>query len=171
MQVPGSTTYCLALYYMINFPVERVPLLERFVKGDDAFRNSRFKLIPYISKVWICPLYLTFEFWFVVSWIYRQSTLLISFSFCSISYLFVVLIGLLASEAKCGEKSLLDWSSIGYKLFWREKLLGGKKSYLNNKIFNAVRSLDYAYLLCHFLYMDLGHLDKKVLDFIWSYLK
>ncbi|GJM84822.1 hypothetical protein PR202_ga00531 [Eleusine coracana subsp. coracana] len=29
---------------------EKVPLLERFVNGDDAFRNSRFKLIPYISK-------------------------------------------------------------------------------------------------------------------------
>ncbi|GJN09095.1 hypothetical protein PR202_ga27070 [Eleusine coracana subsp. coracana] len=30
--------------------LEKVPLLERFVNGDDAFRNSRFKLIPYISK-------------------------------------------------------------------------------------------------------------------------
>lgn len=50
-QVPGSTTYSLALYYMMNTRLEDSPLLESFVKGDDAFRNSRFKLIPYISKV------------------------------------------------------------------------------------------------------------------------
>lgn len=50
-QVPGSTTYSLALYYMMNTPLEDVPLLESFVKGDDSYRNSRFKLIPYISKV------------------------------------------------------------------------------------------------------------------------
>ncbi|KAK6936057.1 Protein ENHANCED DISEASE RESISTANCE 2, C-terminal [Dillenia turbinata] len=50
VQVPGSTTYNLALYYMMSTPLEDVPLLESFVKGDDAFRNSRFKLIPYISK-------------------------------------------------------------------------------------------------------------------------
>lgn len=50
IQVPGSTTYSLALYYMMNTSVEDAPLLECFIKGDDAFRNSRFKLIPYISK-------------------------------------------------------------------------------------------------------------------------
>ncbi|CAJ1955939.1 unnamed protein product [Sphenostylis stenocarpa] len=50
IQVPGSTTYSLALYYVMNTPVEDAPLLESFIKGDDAFRNSRFKLIPYISK-------------------------------------------------------------------------------------------------------------------------
>lgn len=50
-QVPGSTTYSLALYYMMTTPLEDAPLLESFVKGDDTYRNSRFKLIPYISKV------------------------------------------------------------------------------------------------------------------------
>eukprot|EP01018_Ginkgo_biloba_P002076 Gb_38419 [translate_table: standard] len=50
IQVPGSTTYSLALYYMMDCPVEGFPLLDKFVKGDDSFRNSRFKLIPYISK-------------------------------------------------------------------------------------------------------------------------
>lgn len=50
-QVPGSTTYSLALYYMMTTPVKEAPLLESFIKGDDAYRNSRFKLIPYISKV------------------------------------------------------------------------------------------------------------------------
>ncbi|KAA8539305.1 hypothetical protein F0562_025997 [Nyssa sinensis] len=50
IQVPGTTPYSLALYYMMKTPLEESPLLERFVNGDDAFRNSRFKLIPYISK-------------------------------------------------------------------------------------------------------------------------
>lgn len=50
-QVPGTTTYNLSLYYMMRAPLEENPLLHRFVNGDDAFRNSRFKLIPYISKV------------------------------------------------------------------------------------------------------------------------
>ncbi|KAL9258302.1 ENHANCED DISEASE RESISTANCE 2-like protein [Drosera capensis] len=50
IQVPGSTTYSLAFYYMTTTPLENSPLLERFVNGDDAYRNSRFKLIPYISK-------------------------------------------------------------------------------------------------------------------------
>ncbi|XP_021912402.1 protein ENHANCED DISEASE RESISTANCE 2-like isoform X2 [Carica papaya] len=50
IQVPGLTTYSLALYYMMNTPLEDSPLLESFVNGDDAYRNSRFKLIPYISK-------------------------------------------------------------------------------------------------------------------------
>ncbi|PIA29112.1 hypothetical protein AQUCO_06200006v1 [Aquilegia coerulea] len=50
IQVPGPTTYNLALYYMMDTPVEDNPLLDSFVNGDDGFRNSRFKLIPYISK-------------------------------------------------------------------------------------------------------------------------
>ncbi|KAK9128059.1 hypothetical protein Syun_016856 [Stephania yunnanensis] len=50
IQVPGSTTYNLALYYMMTTPLENSPLLENFVNGDDSFRNSRFKLIPYISQ-------------------------------------------------------------------------------------------------------------------------
>ncbi|KAJ0021532.1 hypothetical protein Pint_32153 [Pistacia integerrima] len=50
IQVPGSTSYSLALYYMMTTPVKDSPLLESFIKGDDTYRNSRFKLIPYISK-------------------------------------------------------------------------------------------------------------------------
>jgi len=50
IQVPGSTMYTLALYYMMKTPLEDNSLLHAFVNGDDAFRNSRFKLIPYISK-------------------------------------------------------------------------------------------------------------------------
>ncbi|KAK3011600.1 hypothetical protein RJ639_011435 [Escallonia herrerae] len=50
IQVPGTTTYSLAIYYMMKTPLKEAPLLERFVNEDDAYRNSRFKLIPYISK-------------------------------------------------------------------------------------------------------------------------
>ncbi|EPS61698.1 hypothetical protein M569_13096, partial [Genlisea aurea] len=50
IQIPGSTTYSLAAYYMMRTPLEETPLLQSFVNGDDAYRNSRFKLIPYISK-------------------------------------------------------------------------------------------------------------------------
>ncbi|XP_057798953.1 protein ENHANCED DISEASE RESISTANCE 2-like isoform X2 [Salvia miltiorrhiza] len=50
IQVPGTTTCSLALYYMLKTPLKETPLLERFIDGDDAFRDSRFKLIPYISK-------------------------------------------------------------------------------------------------------------------------
>lgn len=39
---------------MMSTPLEEAPLLESFVKGDDSYRNSRFKLIPYISKVGEC---------------------------------------------------------------------------------------------------------------------
>ncbi|KAL8090418.1 protein ENHANCED DISEASE RESISTANCE 2-like [Apium graveolens] len=50
IQVPGTPMYSLAFYYMMSTPLEECPLLENFVNGDDAYRNSRFKLIPYISK-------------------------------------------------------------------------------------------------------------------------
>ncbi|OVA10121.1 Pleckstrin homology domain [Macleaya cordata] len=50
IQVPGATTYSLVQYYMMTTPVKDNPLLESFINGDDAYRNSRFKLIPYISK-------------------------------------------------------------------------------------------------------------------------
>ncbi|KAL3701866.1 hypothetical protein R1sor_019888 [Riccia sorocarpa] len=50
IQVPGSTTYSLALYYMMNRRLADDPILEKFVNGDDRFRNSRFKLIPHIAK-------------------------------------------------------------------------------------------------------------------------
>ncbi|XP_041997049.1 protein ENHANCED DISEASE RESISTANCE 2-like isoform X2 [Salvia splendens] len=58
IQVPGTTTCTLALYYMLKMPLKETPLLECFIYGDNAFRDSRFKLIPYISKG---------------SWIVRQS--------------------------------------------------------------------------------------------------
>ncbi|CAN1258078.1 Protein ENHANCED DISEASE RESISTANCE 2-like [Linum perenne] len=50
IQVPGVPVYTLALYYMLKTPLEEHPLLNSFVNGDDAYRNSRFKLIPFIPK-------------------------------------------------------------------------------------------------------------------------
>ena len=50
-QIPGSPMNTLAMYYMIKTPLKDHPLLYNFVNGDDAYRNSRFKIIPYISKV------------------------------------------------------------------------------------------------------------------------
>lgn len=49
-QVPGSTHYSMVFYFVTK---ELVPgsLLQRFVDGDDEFRNSRFKLIPSVPKV------------------------------------------------------------------------------------------------------------------------
>ncbi|KAF3487990.1 hypothetical protein F2Q69_00057031 [Brassica cretica] len=57
VQVPGSTHYSMVFYFVTK---ELVPgsLLQRFVDGDDEFRNSRLKLIPLVPKG---------------SWIVRQS--------------------------------------------------------------------------------------------------
>lgn len=51
LQVPGTPTHSLVLYYMVSQPLSRFPLLESFVHEDDRYRNSRFKLIPNIAKV------------------------------------------------------------------------------------------------------------------------
>ncbi|KAF2533902.1 hypothetical protein F2Q70_00032789 [Brassica cretica] len=50
VQVPGSTHYSMVFYFVTK---ELVPgsLLQRFVDGDDEFRNSRLKLIPLVPKV------------------------------------------------------------------------------------------------------------------------
>ncbi|KAJ6327055.1 hypothetical protein OIU78_014022 [Salix suchowensis] len=57
LQVPASTHYSMVFYFVTR---EIVPgsLLQRFVDGDDEFRNSRLKLIPSVPKG---------------SWIVRQS--------------------------------------------------------------------------------------------------
>ncbi|KAH1064654.1 hypothetical protein J1N35_029641 [Gossypium stocksii] len=49
-QIPGTPWYTLAMYYMMKSPLEDHPSLYKFVNGDDAYRNSRFKLIPHISE-------------------------------------------------------------------------------------------------------------------------
>lgn len=82
---------------MMSTPIEEHPLLVSFVNGDDAYRNSRFKLIPYISKVGVKHYYL---FLFAFSPIYSCPNL----GFAKIS-------GLLDSKAECGKESMPYWSS------------------------------------------------------------
>ncbi|GJX34232.1 enhanced disease resistance 2-like protein [Tanacetum coccineum] len=50
LQVPGSTNYSMVFYFVTR---ELVPgsLVQRFVNGDDEFRNSRMKLIPSVPKI------------------------------------------------------------------------------------------------------------------------
>ncbi|CAN6486987.1 unnamed protein product [Victoria cruziana] len=57
LQVPGSTHYSMVFYFVT---AQLIPgsLLQRFVDGDDEFRNTRLKLIPSVPKG---------------SWIVRQS--------------------------------------------------------------------------------------------------
>ncbi|XP_059635352.1 protein ENHANCED DISEASE RESISTANCE 2-like isoform X2 [Cornus florida] len=50
LQVPARPNYNLVLYYAADRPVDKNSLLGKFVDGTDAFRNSRFKLIPSIVE-------------------------------------------------------------------------------------------------------------------------
>lgn len=52
LQVPASTHYSMVFYFVMK---DLVPgsLLQRFVDGDDEFRNSRLKLIPSVPKVYV----------------------------------------------------------------------------------------------------------------------
>jgi hypothetical protein len=50
LQVPGKTHYSLAMHFVADKPIQPGSLLDQFANGDDAFRNSRFKLIPSIVE-------------------------------------------------------------------------------------------------------------------------
>lgn len=58
LQVPGSTHYSMVLYFVAKRSIPAGSLLQRFIDGDDGFRNNRLKLIPSVPKG---------------SWIVRQS--------------------------------------------------------------------------------------------------
>eukprot|EP00250_Pteridium_aquilinum_P010307 c19285_g1_i1 orf=2-2230(-) len=58
LQVPGSTHYSMVLYFVAKRTIPAGSLLQRFIDGDDGFRNNRLKLIPSVPKG---------------SWIVRQS--------------------------------------------------------------------------------------------------
>ncbi|KAH9686953.1 protein ENHANCED DISEASE RESISTANCE 2-like [Citrus sinensis] len=49
-QVPGSTHYSM-VFYFVTRQLVMGSLLQRFVDGDDEFRNSRLKLIPSVPKI------------------------------------------------------------------------------------------------------------------------
>ncbi|KAG0595475.1 hypothetical protein M758_UG169300 [Ceratodon purpureus] len=50
LQVPAKPNYSLVLYFVSDKPIRKSSLLDRFANGDNAFRNSRFKLIPSIVE-------------------------------------------------------------------------------------------------------------------------
>lgn len=54
MQVPATTHYSMVFYFVAPRVPQPGSLLQRFVDGDDSFRNSRLKLIPSVPKVLDC---------------------------------------------------------------------------------------------------------------------
>ncbi|KAL8236952.1 hypothetical protein R6Q59_018033 [Mikania micrantha] len=50
LQVPAKPNYSLVLYFAADRPVNKNSLLGKFIDGSDAFRDSRFKLIPSIVQ-------------------------------------------------------------------------------------------------------------------------
>ncbi|KAG6548451.1 hypothetical protein Mapa_009938 [Marchantia paleacea] len=50
LQVPAKPNYSMVFYYVADRPVRKGSLLDRFINGDDAYRNARFKLIPSIVE-------------------------------------------------------------------------------------------------------------------------
>lgn len=50
LQVPAKPNYNMVFYYAADKPINKSSLLGKFVDGTDAFRDSRFKLIPSIVK-------------------------------------------------------------------------------------------------------------------------
>ncbi|GAV89100.1 DUF1336 domain-containing protein [Cephalotus follicularis] len=50
LQVPSKDNYSAVAYFVATNPIPEGSLLDRFLKGDDGFRNSRLKLIANIVK-------------------------------------------------------------------------------------------------------------------------
>ncbi|XP_021757993.1 protein ENHANCED DISEASE RESISTANCE 2-like [Chenopodium quinoa] len=50
LQVPGREHHNAVFYFSTDEPIQPGSLLDRFINGDDAFRNSRLKLVNRIVK-------------------------------------------------------------------------------------------------------------------------
>ncbi|KAL0922141.1 hypothetical protein M5K25_006105 [Dendrobium thyrsiflorum] len=50
LQVPGHDCHSAVFYFATDDPIPPGSLLHRFIHGDDAFRNSRFKIVNHIVK-------------------------------------------------------------------------------------------------------------------------
>lgn len=87
-QVPGSSLYSIGLYYMMKTPLEDNPLLHSFVHGDDAYRNSRFKLIPYIFKVNFIIIFVVLHQKGLLALLF---ILLLLFHICGLLFLFLLI--------------------------------------------------------------------------------
>ncbi|CAN1318641.1 Protein ENHANCED DISEASE RESISTANCE 2 [Linum perenne] len=53
LQIPAKPCHSLILYFAADRPLKAGSLLDKFANGTDAFRNSRFKLIPNIEGYWL----------------------------------------------------------------------------------------------------------------------
>jgi len=51
IQVPGVKHFSIVFYYLLPGPVHKDSVLGKFIDGDDAYKNARFKLIPNIAVV------------------------------------------------------------------------------------------------------------------------
>jgi len=49
IQVPGVKHFSIVFYYLLPGPVHKDSVLGKFIDGDDAYKNARFKLIPNIA--------------------------------------------------------------------------------------------------------------------------
>ncbi|EEF46834.1 lipid binding protein, putative [Ricinus communis] len=50
LQVPGKEQHSAVFYFVTEDPIPTGSLLYRFINGDDAFRNQRFKIVNRIVK-------------------------------------------------------------------------------------------------------------------------
>ncbi|KAG6471537.1 protein ENHANCED DISEASE RESISTANCE 2-like [Zingiber officinale] len=50
LQIPGRECHSAVFYYAAEDPIPAGSLLYRFIHGDDAFRNARFKIVNRIVK-------------------------------------------------------------------------------------------------------------------------
>ncbi|KAH9603311.1 hypothetical protein KSS87_007345 [Heliosperma pusillum] len=50
LQVPGREYHSAVFYFSTDDPIQPGSLLDRFINGDDAFRNSRLKMVNLIVK-------------------------------------------------------------------------------------------------------------------------
>jgi hypothetical protein len=50
LQVPGAKPYSIIFYFAHVGPIESGSPLDKFWRGDEAYRNCRFKLIPCITE-------------------------------------------------------------------------------------------------------------------------
>ncbi|CAA6657108.1 unnamed protein product [Spirodela intermedia] len=50
LQLPSNVNYSLISYFVSTEPIAEGSLMDRFLKGDDEFRNSRLKMIANVVK-------------------------------------------------------------------------------------------------------------------------
>ncbi|KAJ7297217.1 hypothetical protein O6H91_Y072400 [Diphasiastrum complanatum] len=50
LQVPSRENYSAIFYFVKHNPIPEDSLMDRFIKGDDAYRNARLKLIANVVK-------------------------------------------------------------------------------------------------------------------------